>query len=109
MGMYVVLTAHLFQNGSSESKPIATLARPGLEGIARPHRLGELVRSIQQQEFLRWNPIAASRMLIDLIKQTLTGEISPETLGWGSLRRLGRCANRSPTGCWWGRFGWGPA
>jgi Domain of unknown function (DUF6766) len=27
MGMYVVLTAYLFQNGSSESKPIATRRR----------------------------------------------------------------------------------
>jgi hypothetical protein len=31
MGMYVVLTAYLFQKGSSESKPIATRRQPAAE------------------------------------------------------------------------------
>jgi Domain of unknown function (DUF6766) len=31
MGMYVVLTAYLFQKGSSESKPIATRRLPAAE------------------------------------------------------------------------------
>jgi hypothetical protein len=38
MGMYVVLTAYLFQRGSSESKPIATRRQPAAE--RRSHREG---------------------------------------------------------------------